>query len=731
MDAVLKSWPGLLRQRTATEYDYIVKPGADPSQINVTLEGVSALEIQADGSLAMSLSNGDTLIQEAPVIYQEKCSGEKKTDHTGEQSGDVTERELVKGRYRLASATQIGFTVENYDKSRELVIDPVLAYSSYLGGSMADSGSDIAVAPDGSIYLVGTTYSSDFPAAGGGAQNADAFVSKLTSDGVLQWSVLLGGSNYDWGQGVTIDSSNDIWWTGYTYSTNFPMALAYQSTFGGGNSDAFVTKLRSDGRLLVSTYLGGSDDDVGYGIGIDSSDAPWVTGDTSSSDFPVLNAHQASHAGGTKDVFVTKFNSGGVLQISTYLGGSDSESGNGIAIDGTGAAWLTGTTRSSNFPLQNAWQASLGGGRDAFVTRFDNSGVLLSSTYLGGSSTDGGQGVSVDSNDALWITGTTKSNNFPVQNAPQAGYGGGVWDAFLTNYSLLPAAAMLVSPSGSASSTPTYSWNAVADATYYRLYVADGSGVAIQTWYTAASAGCSSGTGTCSITPSTAVSGSVTWWVMTWNSAGNGPWSTSLSFTVGSSAPIAATLIAPSGSSSTTAPAYSWYAVSNATYYYLYVADATGVPIKTWYTASAAGCSSGTGTCSVTPATAVSGSVTWWVRTWNNVGNGPWSSSLNFSSSGAPGAATLVSPSGGGAGNTPTYTWNAESVASYYQLYVSDATGNPIKTWYTAAQAGCSGGSGTCQITPSTAVTGSVLWWIRTWNSTGIGPWSSSLSFTP
>ncbi len=302
-----------------------------------------------------------------------------------------------------------------------------------------------------------------------------------------------------------------------------------------------------------------------------------------------------------------------------------------------------------------------------------------------------------------------------------------------------PTAATLVSPTGTiTTATPTYTWNAVSTSTWYYLWVNDSTGNKIQTWYTAAQAGCSSGTGTCSVTPSTTLaSGAGQWWIQTWNTYGYGPWSNSLSFNVQVSGgtPPAATLVSPTGTITTTTPTYTWNAVSTSTWYYLWVNDSTGNKIQTWYTAAQAGCSSGTGTCSVTPSTILaSGAGQWWVRTWNSYGYGPWSNPLSFNvqiSGGTPPAATLVSPTGTITTATPTYTWNAVSTSTWYYLWVNDSTGNKIQTWYTAAQAGCSSGTGTCSVTPSTTLaSGAGQWWVATWNTYGYGPWSNPLTFT-
>ncbi len=289
-----------------------------------------------------------------------------------------------------------------------------------------------------------------------------------------------------------------------------------------------------------------------------------------------------------------------------------------------------------------------------------------------------------------------------------------------------PGAAALVSPTGDIGTNynPTYTWNAVLGATWYYLWVNGPSGNVIQTWYEA-SAVC--GGGTCSVTPTTTLGGgSHTWWVQTWNSIGYGPWSSGMSFTTTiPTAPGAATLVSPTGDIGTNYnPTYTWNEVAGATWYYLWVNGPSGNVIAQWYEASAV---CGGGTCSVTPTTTLGGgSHTWWVQTWNTVGYGPWSSGMSFTTS-PLGAATLVSPTGDIATNTPTYTWNAVTGATWYYLWVNGPSGKVIAQWYEAS-AVCSGV--TCTVTPATTlVSGSHIWWIQTWNSAGYGPWSTGMNF--
>ena len=332
------------------------------------------------------------------------------------------------------------------------------------------------------------------------------------------------------------------------------------------------------------------------------------------------------------------------------------------------------------------------------------------------------------SGNVTWkITAKNNAGNGPVSDTM----------SFSVGVTTPPGKATLTTPSGNITdTTPSYTWNAVGDSTWYYLWVNDASGNVIKKWYSATTAGCSSGTGTCSVTPSTTLSdGNHTWWIQTYSSVGYGAWSNSLSFSISSSSPPGkATLTTPSGIITDTTPSYTWNAVSDSTWYYLWVNDASGNVIKKWYSATAAGCSSGTGTCSVTPSTTLSdGNHTWWIQTYSSVGYGAWSNSLSFSisSSSPPGKATLTTPSGIITDTTPSYTWNAVSDSTWYYLWVNDASGNVIKKWYSATAAGCSSGTGTCSVTPSTTLNvGNHTWWIQTYNTVGYGAWSNGLNFT-
>jgi hypothetical protein len=347
-----------------------------------------------------------------------------------------------------------------------------LVYSTYLGGGSYDGGIGIAVDAAGSAYVTGFTGSANFPTTAGAFQPAsggcghadycDAFVAKLNTAGSgLLYSTYLGGTGAEQGIGIAVDAAGNAYVTGQTYSTNFPTtALAFDTTVNGFD-DAFVAKLNPTGSgLLYSTYLGGGGscgfDEFGFDIAVDAAGAAYVTGETNSTNFPTTaGAFQPSPGGGPfgcfVDAFLTKLDpTGSGLLYSTYLGGGGEEAGFGVTVDAAGNAYVTGFTNSANFPVTSgAFQPAYSGSSDGFVAKLNPSLVgaasLVYSTYLGGSGTDAGRGIAVDSLAHAYVTGYTNSANFPVTpGAFQSGLAGGQFDdAFVAKITGVGAPAML------------------------------------------------------------------------------------------------------------------------------------------------------------------------------------------------------------------------------------------------------------------------------------------------
>jgi hypothetical protein len=399
------------------QYDFIVGPGADVSDISLAYGGIDSLNM-LDGQLVAGTALGD-IKQSRPYIYQRIGGKEVAVD----------------GAFVLASTNTYGFEVSNYNIDYPLIIDPSLLYSTYLGGAYNDFGFAIAADSSGCAYVTGGTYSTNFPnrnayQTAGDGDMMHAFITKIdtikSGDDSLIYSTYFGGSGHEWGTGIAVDPAGCAYIAGLTNSIDLPVLNAYQGAAAGGQCDAFVTKLNAVGNALVySTYLGGSINDVAVGIALDANQCAYVAGFTSSIDFPTLNAYQATHHGKC-DAFVTKLNaSGNALIYSTYLGGSATDSAAGIAVDSSRCAYITGVTTSADFPVQNPFQMGQGGA-DVFITKLNASGnVLVYSTYLGGSGYDGFHGIaaaifggiSVDAAGCAYVAGLTTSTDFPTHNA--------------------------------------------------------------------------------------------------------------------------------------------------------------------------------------------------------------------------------------------------------------------------------------------------------------------------
>jgi hypothetical protein len=326
-----------------------------------------------------------------------------------------------------------------------------LVYSTYLGGSDNDSADGVAVDAAGDAYVGGGSKSEDFPTTA----NAYAFspygtdpyltVFNPTGSGLI-YSTFFGGSfSNERSNSVAVDAQGRAFTTGYTTSPDFATTdNAQQPTYGGGAYDAFLDVFdpsrSGDASLLYGTYLGGSGDDRGFGIALDGAGNVYVTGETSSTNFPTVNALQPTYGGGSYDAFLTKYNSAGRMVYSTFLGGSGDDGATSVAVDAAGNVFLTGYTTSTNFPTQTAIQAANGGGSDAFVAEVDASGTRLDfSTYLGGSGDENTNtdqthsgGIAVDAHDNIYVVGRTDSTDFPTAQPIQPALAAPGYDAFVS-----------------------------------------------------------------------------------------------------------------------------------------------------------------------------------------------------------------------------------------------------------------------------------------------------------
>jgi hypothetical protein len=386
------------------EYDFTLAPGADFREIRLRFEGADQLELNSEGALVLHTAAGD-VTHERPLAYQETNGS----------------RIQIPADFNRFDDGAIGFQVGDYDPALPLTIDPVLVYSTYLGGSAADFGRGIVADSVGNVILVGDSFSSDFLTRAS-TTNSDIFVGKLASNGLLLTYFFFGGLSNDTATGLSVDVSGNVYLCGSTESTDFPILNSVGAALHG-TSDAFVIKLAAvpDQSLIFeySSLIGGSGDESGASIAVGEGNA-YITGRTSSEDFPTVGAIQPAFGGGDSDAFVSKLAADGKsLVYSTFLGGSDTEDlirKTGIAVDSEGNAYLSGDTQSTNFPLKNALRAVKSGAVstfDGFVAKINPSGSdFVYSTYLGGSEDDFALGIANDPTGNAYVTGRTRSTSF-------------------------------------------------------------------------------------------------------------------------------------------------------------------------------------------------------------------------------------------------------------------------------------------------------------------------------
>ncbi|MCI0366558.1 MAG: SBBP repeat-containing protein, partial [Phycisphaerales bacterium] len=398
------------------EYDFLIAPRANPRQITLAFEGADGLSIDSEGKLVIRAGEAE-IIHHKPVVYQDLPGGRRE----------------IEGRYRLMDATTVGFEIGAYDESQTLTIDPVLNYSTYIGGGDGDDDARaIATDTSGNVYMTGATTATNFRTVNALQPNAgnqdpelglsDGFITKLNAAGTaLVYSTYLGGSGDDDANAIAVDSSGNVIVVGMTGSMNFPTtAGAVRRTCNTGASgscqDAFVAKLNAAGSALdYSTYLGGTGDDDARSVAVDTAGNAYIAGNTLSTNFtttPGALSTDSSQGG-----FVTKLNPTGTVVYSTYFGaGAGSTEVRGIAVDAAGNVFVTGSSPSS--PTT---------GTDVFLTKLNAAGTAaLFSQFIRGSRDESGNAVAVDSAGNAYVTGQTASINFTTTaGVIQPGFGGG------------------------------------------------------------------------------------------------------------------------------------------------------------------------------------------------------------------------------------------------------------------------------------------------------------------
>ena len=433
------------------ECDFALSPGANPNRIQFEITGANQIRVDAAGDLLIKTNSGELQFK-SPVVYQESNG----------------QRVVVNGAYVVSDATHFSFHLAHYDPGKSLVIDPVIVYSTYLGGSGTDQPAGIAVDSTGSVYIAGSTNSPDFPLATLGSLPTGenhVFVAKLDSTGSnLVYSDYIGGSDQDLGFALTLDTANDVYVTGSTESTDFPVVNPYQSSLPGVYS-GFLTKISANGSsLLYSTYLGGNAYDQPSSVAINSTGEVYVAGFTTSQNFPMSNAYQPTVFPNQGDVygaygFVTKFNAdGSSLLYSTYLAGSSNVptciQGTcwpsplsliyGIAVDSNDNTYVAGITNTYNFPATPGAYLTTDSAplntMVSFVSKFSSAGSLDYSTYLYGASGASAQiaAIAVDGSGSAYVTGEALSDGtFPVTSTTICDpniYFGACGYAFITKF---------------------------------------------------------------------------------------------------------------------------------------------------------------------------------------------------------------------------------------------------------------------------------------------------------
>ncbi len=407
------------------EYDFVVAPGKSAAPIELRFDGAERMEILPNGELALHL-DGRVLTHKAPYAYQE-VNGRRQT---------------VRVQYARRGEDGIGFAVGSYDASKPLVIDPVLVYSTYLGGNRADAVTGMAVDKDGAVYVTGETVSIDFPVKGTnltpyqGAVNYGFIAKFAPNGGSLIYSTIIGGASNTTPTKIAVDDEGNAYVTGITGARNFPLVNPVQSNNPGLNI-GFVLKLNAKGDALIfSTLHGGERNDRFNAIAIDKQKNIYVTGAVTSTTFPLVNAWQTKPGGSGQDLFVAKYTAPNYrLAYSSYYGGTGYEEAYGIAVDDEGYAYIAGATRSPDFATAGAYQTRYRGTEDAFVAKIRPNGGPVWFTYLGGTGDEMARGIALDAEKNIWIGGTTSATTFPVTaNAIQPTMAGR-WDAFLSKFS--------------------------------------------------------------------------------------------------------------------------------------------------------------------------------------------------------------------------------------------------------------------------------------------------------
>ncbi len=420
------------------KYDFLVKAGANAENIKMKYKGAEEIYLDNEGNLIVTTSLGE-IREEKPYTFFKKS------------------KERIGSSYKINNK-QVSYDIIEYRLEEDIIIDPYRVWATFYGGSNFDGINSAITDNFGNLYVAGDTWSTDLPLqikvgaynqgthAGG---TEDLFIIKFNSNGVRQWATFYGGNGRDTRPTLCTDISGNLYVTGITKSSDFPKqdlpGAYYQQFYGGGNWDAYIIKFDSASARLWATYYGGNENDYGNHLCTDNTGTLYVTGFTHSDDFPVTpmtGAYNQDTSGGYDDVYILKFDTNCAIQWATYYGGNEDESAKSICCDNNGNIYLTGEARGSSFPTYasvGAYNQMVygGGNSDAFILKFDNAGVLQWSTFYGDVEFDKGIDICSDNSNSIYVTGTTHSPAFPLQNLSgaynQATHGGNS-DAYILKF---------------------------------------------------------------------------------------------------------------------------------------------------------------------------------------------------------------------------------------------------------------------------------------------------------